>query len=148
VELKGMEDDPQRVGVYNPWHYRTRLAPARTYCGRVVYNKRPHLFLVSDVERILKKITPPYPIGSDPPLTFFAWFRRVLEDLWRIVTYNAIGMPSFPQGTIFELLQWAVAQRWREVSNPLEALRTRVQLALITIIDFYDLGDRIAAHYK
>jgi len=143
-----MEDEPQRTEVYNPWHYRTRVTPARTYCGRVIYNQPTHTFLISDVERILKKITPPYPIDADPPLTFFSWLRRIFDDIWHIASYSAIGMPTFPQGTIFELLTWAVAQRWRDISNPLEALRTRVLLALIAITDFYDLGARISAHYK
>lgn len=146
--LIGMEDEPQRVEVYNPWHYRTRVSPARTYCGRIIYNKPTHSFLISDVERIFRKITPPYQPGEEVPLTFFSWFRRMLDNLWAIVSYSAFGMPSFPEGTIFELMTWVVSQRWQQALDPLEAMRTRVFLAIVYLIDFYDLGSRIAQRYK
>lgn len=42
-----------------PWTYRKRAMPLRTYSGRVVYNRKPHRFTVRDAERILAKIEPP-----------------------------------------------------------------------------------------
>jgi hypothetical protein len=42
-----------------PWTYRERVLPLRTYSGRVVYNRKPHRFTMRDAERILAKIEPP-----------------------------------------------------------------------------------------
>jgi len=42
-----------------PWTYRKRAVPLRTYSGRVVYNRKPHNFTMRDAERILAKIEPP-----------------------------------------------------------------------------------------
>jgi len=42
-----------------PWTYRKRIVPLRTYSGRVVHDRKPHYFTMRDAERILAKIEPP-----------------------------------------------------------------------------------------
>lgn len=42
-----------------PWTYRKRIVPLRTYSGRVVHDRKPHRFTMRDAERILAKIEPP-----------------------------------------------------------------------------------------
>ena len=42
-----------------PWTYRKRVIPLRTYCGRVVHDSRTHYFKMKDADRILRAIVVP-----------------------------------------------------------------------------------------
>jgi len=59
-----------------PWTYRKRIVPLRTYSGRVVHDRRRHFFTIADVSRILAKIQPP-DTGSDVP----KWIDSVISTL-------------------------------------------------------------------
>lgn len=41
-----------------PWTYRKRIVPLRTYSGRVVHDRHTHYFTMRDAERILAKVQP------------------------------------------------------------------------------------------
>ncbi len=42
-----------------PWTYRKRVLPLKTWSGRVVHDRRKHFFTIADVSRILARIIPP-----------------------------------------------------------------------------------------
>lgn len=41
-----------------PWTYRNRVVPLRTYCGRVVHRRQKHFFRPADAARIMAKLEP------------------------------------------------------------------------------------------
>lgn len=59
-----------------PWTYRARVVPLKTWSGRVVHHRRKHFFKIGDVSRILAKIQPP-DTGEDIP----TWLRSVIQTL-------------------------------------------------------------------
>lgn len=58
-----------------PWTYRKRIVPLRTYSGRVVHDRKKHFFRVEDAERILGKIIPPENEAGD------TWAQHVISVL-------------------------------------------------------------------
>lgn len=58
-----------------PWSLRKRALPIRTYSGRIVYNRKPHIFTLRDAERILQKIQPPEAVEVD------TWVSRIFSFL-------------------------------------------------------------------
>lgn len=52
---------PQDIGESKsePWTYRNRIVPSRTYSGRIVYNRKKHYFTLGDARRIINKLEPP-----------------------------------------------------------------------------------------
>lgn len=42
-----------------PWTYRKRVIPLRTYSGKVVHRRKKHLFSPRDAARIIEKLEPP-----------------------------------------------------------------------------------------
>lgn len=52
------ERDFYEEAIVKPWSLRKRVLPTRTYSGRVVYSRKPHLFTLKDAERILAKLEP------------------------------------------------------------------------------------------
>lgn len=59
-----------------PWTYRKRVVPLRTYSGRVVHDRSKHFFTIGDVSRILAKIQPP----DDTP-DASQWANRIIQTL-------------------------------------------------------------------
>lgn len=59
-----------------PWTYRKRIVPLRTYSGRIVHDRRRHFFTVADVSRILARINPPDDTSDVPK-----WVSSVIETL-------------------------------------------------------------------
>lgn len=59
-----------------PWTYRKRIVPLKTWSGRVVHDRRRHFFTIADVSRILSKIQPP---DSSPDVP--SWVSGVISTL-------------------------------------------------------------------
>jgi len=86
-----------------PWTYRARLVPLRTYCGRVVHRRHRHYFTVRDAARILEKLEPPPDTdGQNWALSIIATLRMAtLAMLQRILFF-------LPPGVIGELYDWGI----------------------------------------
>jgi len=84
-----------------PWTYRTRVIPQRTYSGRVVYNRKKHFFRVEDAERVLEKIVPPDDMLGD------SWAEQVVEVLRR-ATISMLErlMPLIPPEFVEKIYDW------------------------------------------
>ena len=122
---------PVERDVAHPWHYRDRVFPNRTYCGRIVYNRDKHFFTVSDLERIAKKINPPELPIKDADDKWAAFFR----DAWHLFAGtawpNIFDMPS----TFGEYMAYALSNTAEVLSDPIGTLRRR------TVILIFDLAD-------
>lgn len=116
-----MEEDRQREQVYLPWHYRDRVYPDRTWCGRVVYNRPRHLFLLSDAIRILEKIQ----IELEPPKEPKNKLLRVFRATWMICAGSAIPFPFDKFDSIWDYLGWAIENTTSILSNPEGEFRRR-----------------------
>ena len=80
-----------------PWTFRKRILPLRTYSGRVVYNRRKHLFGIRDVSRIMAKIEPETEEEEGG-----GWQARLIEIL-REATLNMLArLLPFLEGDIIE----------------------------------------------
>lgn len=86
-----------------PWTYRSRLLPLRTYSGRVVYRRHKHYFTVRDAARIMAKLEPPE--GSDGQ----SWTLNIISTL-RMATLAMLQRILFflPPGVIGELYDWGI----------------------------------------
>jgi len=86
-----------------PWTYRNRVIPERTYSGRVVYNRKKHFFRVEDAERVLQKLVPPDDMLGD------TWAEKVVEVLHR-VTIDMMKrlMPLFPEYFTEKIYDWSI----------------------------------------
>lgn len=42
-----------------PWTYRKRIVPLRTYSGKITYRRKIHRFTLKDAQRIIDKVEPP-----------------------------------------------------------------------------------------
>lgn len=58
-----------------PWTYRSRVMPARTWCGRVVHRRHTHFFTAADAARIMAKLQP------SPKDDGETWARTVIKIL-------------------------------------------------------------------
>jgi hypothetical protein len=87
-----------------PWTYRKRVVPLKTWSGRVVHNRRRHFFTITDVSRILAKIQPP----DDTP-NMSAWINGVISAL-REATLGMLDKLLFfmDSGSIEYLYQFAI----------------------------------------
>lgn len=86
-----------------PWTYRARIMPLRTYSGRVVYRRHKHTFMAKDAARILAKIQPaPNDDGED-------WAHKVIAML-RAATIAMLERILYflPDGLIEELYEWCI----------------------------------------
>jgi len=86
-----------------PWTYRKRLVPMRTYSGRVVYDRHKHYFTVKDASRILAKLEPP----SQGDGT--TWAQEIIRVL-RQATISMLQRILFflPSETVNDLYQWSI----------------------------------------
>lgn len=84
-----------------PWTYRTRLVPLRTYSGRVVHRRNKHLFTMEDAARIMAKLEPP--AGSDGA----DWATSLIETL-RMASIAMLRRILFflPPGWIAGIYNW------------------------------------------
>lgn len=119
-----MKDEPQREQVYLPWHFRDRLEPTRTYCGRVVYDRPKHLFGMGDVERIVSKIT------VSPSEKEFIRFARVLKFIWDL---GVIFLPFLtdPFSRAINYVIWAYENAGRQMADSGEAVIARTKQAIL-----------------
>jgi len=140
-------ENESREFVYLPWHFRDRLNPRRTYCGRVVYERKKHAFTVKDLLRISDKVENPYLIGEEKPFNWGEWFLKLLRNLWRIFTGATFMFPDVPFESIAEFLTWYVRRRWEAVMNPVEEIRGHAFRFVILLIDFYNLNDEMIRIY-
>lgn len=116
-----MEEDRQREQVYLPWHYRDRVYPDRTWCGRVVYRRPKHLFLLSDAVRILEKIQ----IELEPPKEPKNKLLRVFRATWMICAGSAVPFPFDKFESIWEYLGWAIENTLSILADPAGEFRRR-----------------------
>lgn len=121
-----------------PWTYRTRVVPLRTYCGRVVHRRPKHFFRVEDAQRILDRIVPP---DDEPGDTWAQTVINILREstirmLDRILpflsSYQVEGLYEFCVGLLDKFLGTIPA------SEPSEKIRAK-QL-IIYIADRAGLG--------
>lgn len=86
-----------------PWTYRARLVPLRTYSGRVVHRRRKHYFTVRDAARIMAKLEPPEDTDGN------TWAQTVIATL-RMATLAMLQRILFflPPGVIGELYSWGI----------------------------------------
>lgn len=61
-----------------PWGNRRYFEPKRTYSGKVIYKRKPHLFTTKDAERIIDKINWGGQTGNTDDLKKFL---QLLKDL-------------------------------------------------------------------
>jgi len=86
-----------------PWTYRTRIVPLRTYSGRVVHRRARHYFSLRDAERILSKIQ----IPQEGPVD--GWIANAIATLQRatIAMLDRL-LPFLPAGATEQLYGWAI----------------------------------------
>lgn len=86
-----------------PWTYRSRVLPLRTYCGRVVHRRPKHFFRPADAARIMAKLEPaPADDGED-------WSRNVIAVL-RAATLAMLQriLLFLPDDFIEDIYQWGI----------------------------------------
>lgn len=86
-----------------PWTYRKRVVPLRTYSGRVVHDRKKHFFRVEDAQRILGKIIPPEDEAGD------TWAQHVISIL-REATLAMLGriLPFLSDNQVDEIYDFSV----------------------------------------
>jgi len=86
-----------------PWTYRERIVPLRTYCGRIVHRRHKHYFTVKDATRILDKLVPPE--SADGSM----WAQQVIE-LLRGATLRMLDtlLPFLESWQIQGIYDWSV----------------------------------------
>lgn len=107
--------------VAKPWHYRTRIFPARTFSGRVVYNRDKHFFGISDIERITKKINPPELPVEDAGNRWRTFFAHVFRAYAGTLLPNIFDMPK----TFGEYMSYAIENTAEVLTDPVGALKRR-----------------------
>lgn len=112
------ETDRQREKVYNPWHFRDRVTPDRTYCGRVVYERPKHYFSLADIERISRKIQQTDAIKPDK-------LERLFRAIWALAAPAIHPYYKDHFNTIFEYLFWVFKNVGEILSDPIGTLRRR-----------------------
>jgi len=86
-----------------PWTYRTRILPLRTYCGRVVHRRKKHYFSVADARRILDGLEPlPEDDTED-------WASKIIGTL-RMATISMLQriLPFLDESSITDLYDWCI----------------------------------------
>lgn len=127
-----MIEDDSRQHVYNPWHFRDRIVPTRTYCGRVVYERPKHQFTMTDVERIVNKLEPP---DEEDRGALFGRFDRVLRAIWRLGLGTAVSFPGQTFDSVFDYLSWAIRNSTSVLVDPVGALYSRTKELIISLAD-------------
>jgi len=86
-----------------PWTYRNRIVPLRTYCGRVVHRRQKHFFRASDAARIMAKLEPREQDEGE------SWASNVIAVL-RAATITMLEriLPFLPEVLIQELYDWGI----------------------------------------
>jgi len=86
-----------------PWTYRKRIVPLRTYSGRVVHDRKKHFFRVEDAQRILAKIVPPENEDGD------TWAQKVIATL-REATIAMLGriLPFLSEYQVSGLYEFSI----------------------------------------
>ncbi len=86
-----------------PWTYRARIVPLRTYSGRVVHHRHKHFFTARDAARILAKLEPAEKDeGSTWAQTVITVLRNAtIKMLQRILWF-------LPPGVVGELYDWGI----------------------------------------
>lgn len=129
------EDEPQREHVYLPWHFRHTLEGEKTFCGRIVYERPHHYFLLSDLERISSKIE------KKPTKNPISSWERVLRALWSLCAGTAVpyiaDWSSFK--SIWEYLSWAISNTWVVLEDPVGTLRRRTIILIQALADQFGI---------
>jgi len=86
-----------------PWTYRARVVPLRTYCGRVVHRRKKHIFRVEDARRILERLEPLPTDDSED------WARQIIFTL-RMATISMLEriLPFLDKNSITALYEWCI----------------------------------------
>lgn len=86
-----------------PWTYRNRVVPLRTYCGRVVHRRQKHFFRVEDAQRILDRLVPPEDQEGD------SWAQKVINTL-REATIRMLDrlLPFLSSYQVEGLYEWCI----------------------------------------
>ena len=86
-----------------PWTYRARVVPLRTWSGRVVHRHRKHYFEVSDAARILAKLEPLGDEASDD------WARNIIATLRQATIYMLQRiLPFLEKDSITAFYDWCI----------------------------------------
>lgn len=86
-----------------PWTYRARVVPLRTYCGRVVHRRHKHFFRAQDAARIMSKLEPAPTDEGD------IWARRTIQVLRHATLAMLERILLFlPDELIKDLYQWGI----------------------------------------
>lgn len=126
---------PQERDVAKPWHYRNRVYPERTYCGRVVYNKDKHFFTITDLERIARKIDPPVETVKDAASKWKKFFKDAFHLFAGTAWPNIFDMPE----TFGEYMAYALNNTVDVLSDPIGALRRRTITLIQDLADIFDI---------
>jgi hypothetical protein len=119
-------DEPQREFVYLPWHFRDRLTPTRTYCGRVIYDRPKHLFGLSDAYRIINRIT------ISPSEKEFNKITSILRLLWNFaIAYIPFWTTPFEHA--FNFLIWAYDNAFRSMTDSMIAVQERAKQLILEV---------------
>ena len=86
-----------------PWTYRSRVVPLRTYCGRVVHRRHKHYFRPEDAARIMRKLEPSQNDDGE------TWAKKVINVL-RLSTLAMLEriLPFLPDELISDLYDWGI----------------------------------------
>jgi len=86
-----------------PWTYRTRILPLRTYCGRVVHRRQKHYFKVSDAARILAGLEPLAEESSGD------WASNIIQTLRTATIYMLQRiLPFLEKDSVTSLYDWCI----------------------------------------
>ena len=142
-----MIEDDSRQHSYLPWHWRSRVNPPRTWCGRIVYKRKPRPYSLKDVQRITNKVSPPVDRGIPPPEDFWTWLRGAREALWELVNRSLLIIPAHPVHDLFDYLIWVWRQRWADMADPFAMIQDKTFYLVVFLIESYGLEQRIRDRY-
>jgi hypothetical protein len=126
-----------------PWSLRERVVPLRTYSGRVVYDRDKHFFTARDLERIADKAKS----DGKKPKDFSAW-ERLLRALWKLYFPMLLPYPADWDQPLFLLLGGIFYEVWENVTDPIEAIKTRYKNFIMAIASIFGIEQWLADTYR